>query len=227
MLLGHPSRCEVRAWAEAGATYPIIWERLCAYFGKDLEESTRVAWENLSLDFRGKLSSTQWRQFAANFVTLMRRTPGASENEGLRLLRRQLPAFLGERLEKEKIKREKSGGGLLGIAGLNVYAGEASVYTWLQTVTGQPPARVLCQHGQFWVDSQNDVHRQSILGLNGKKLQDGSTIVVTLRDPPLTVASAISLIGECINVKEMVEEARSLNPHRGREQENTRKNSCG
>ena len=82
-LSGPPSRAEVRGWSEMGATYPIIWGKLCTYFEKDVEESTPSAWENLSLDFKGKLGTAQWRNFSAQFLTLMRRTPGAANHECL------------------------------------------------------------------------------------------------------------------------------------------------
>ena len=61
--LDPPSRAEVRGWSEMGATYPIIWGKLCTYFEKDVEESSRSAWENLSFDFKGKLGYCSVAQF--------------------------------------------------------------------------------------------------------------------------------------------------------------------
>ena len=212
--LDPPTKCEVRSWSEAGVAYSLIWNRLCTYFEKDSEETTRAAWESLALKFQGKLSSAEWRQFAATFTTLMRRCPGASEGEGLRLLRRQLPTFLAEKLELEKSKRGKSGGRTLGVSGLNVYAGEASAHTWVETVTGQAPNKVHRERDHFLVEPRHSTHRQSILDLNGRRLQDGSTVEVWVRDPPVDVAMAIKLVGDWIGMRESVEEAKKLLPHK-------------
>ena len=220
--LDPPTRSEVRAWSEGGSNYSEIWGKLCAYFEKDQEETTRVAWENLTLSFRGKLSSAEWRHFAAQFVVLMRRTPGATENDGLRLLRRQLPTFLAEKLENEKAKRGKSGDKALGIGGLSIFAGDAAAYAWVQTVTGQPPERISREGWMFWVYPQNETQRRLILELNGRKLEDGTTVSICQRDPPMDVGTAIQLVSNWIGMKEMVEEAKSLRPPVSQKSRDTR-----
>ena len=100
-------------------TYLSIWEKICKYFERDCEETSRAAWENLTLSFRGKLSSYEWRAYAAKFLTLMRRTPGATEGEGLRLLRKQLPSFFGKKLK---------------VRGLDAVA-PAAVFSWVDWIS--------------------------------------------------------------------------------------------
>ena len=56
---------------------------------------------------------------------------------------------MAEKLENEKAKRGKSGDKALGIGGLSIFAGDAALYAWVQTVTGQPPQRISRERWMF------------------------------------------------------------------------------
>ena len=188
-------------------TYLSIWEKICKYFERDCEETSRAAWENLTLSFRGKLSSYEWRAYAAKFLTLMRRTPGATEGEGLRLLRKQLPSFLWGKIEAERARRRGTGRSLL-LGGLDLNSTESTIAAWLVPVTGYGASRVWREREFFAVDCCNDSQYSKLLSLNGCGLDNGAVLKVLPRNQDFSVQSAIELVSELIERKERVEEAK-------------------
>ena len=176
-VLDPPSRAELRSMSEMRMSYLAIWAKICNYFERDCEETSRSAWENLSLNFKGKLTSYEWRAYAAKFLTLMRRTPGATEGEGLRLLRKQLPSSFGEKIEGERAKRRGTGRSLL-LGGLDLNVSESTIATWLVSVTGFGASRIWREREFFAVECCNDAQRSKLLSLNGCLLDNGAMLKV-------------------------------------------------
>ena len=212
-VLDPPSRAELRSMSEMGMTYLPIWAKICNYFERDCEETSRSAWENLSLNFKGKLTSYEWRAYAAKFLTLMRRTPGATEGEGLRLLRKQLPSSFGEKIEGERARRRGTGRSLL-LGGLDLNVSESTIATWLVPVTGFGASRIWREKEFFAVECCNDSQRSKLLSLNGCLLDNGGILKVLPKDSDLNVQGAIDLVSELIERRERVEEAKSPSSER-------------
>ena len=215
-VLDPPSREELRGMLEAGASYQKIWEHFCTFFGEDSEETSRAAWEGLQLVYRGKISSSEWRSFSAKFLTHMKRTPGASEGEGLRLLRRQLPNVFGEKLEAERAKRGRSGPRHLLVSGFAPHVTDAQCFAWVSSISGHDPIWVTKECGKFAVECHNQGQVDLLKSLDGQKMADGNVLKVITKDPPLDTKTAIELVSQWILQKERVEEAKKLAP-RGRD----------
>ena len=69
-----------------------------------------------------------------------------------------------------------------------------------------------CFQGERLFPFANIQHhsKQCLLGLHGKTLQDGSPIQVWVKNPALDVPTALSLVGEWVSQREIVEEAKSV-----------------
>ncbi len=119
-------------------TYQAYWAQLVREKERFSGQILRQSIEALTLESRGKISSSKAKEYAANFARLARQIPGLPDEEALRIMVRQVPKFLAEKIQSEVTRRrDRKKVRIWGLLNMGQPMLEALVRQLIQT----PPAR--------------------------------------------------------------------------------------
>ena len=117
-------------------TYQTYWEGLVEEKGRFSGQSLRQALENLVLEIRGKLTLSKCKEYTSKFRSIAQKIYGYTDKEALRLIQRQVPMYLPQKLQKEAGKRR--GGNKVKLSGIYDTT-PAAVHQLLTTSLSVPP----------------------------------------------------------------------------------------
>ena len=175
-------------------SYTEEFAKMDAKFSRDQSIEARRRWEEVVIFNPGKITSREWRDFEANFVSGWQEVQGASGEEARRLLLAKVPNFILKWITEEEERRSLAKPTIR----MNVPGDirlEEEVGLGVQLVLGKKPTSVSkAQGGDFEVVLPDFGDIERMLRINGKFFKGTSTIIKVTRVEEILDVEAIFLL---------------------------------
>ena len=175
-------------------SYTEEFAKMNAKFSRDRSIEARRKWEEVVIYNPGKVTSREWRDFEASFISAWQEVEGATSEEARRLLFTKIPGFILRWVMEEEERRSL----VNPTVRMNVpkeITSEEEVSTSIIVLIGKKPTKVSrTREGDFDIVLPEFGDTEKMLSFNGKCFKNSSTIVKVSRIEKLLDVEEIFLL---------------------------------
>ena len=208
-------------------SYTEEFARMDAKFSRDQSIEARRRWEEVIIFNPGKITSREWRDFEASFITAWQEVEGASGEEARRLLLAKVPTFILKWITEEEERRSLANPTIRMNAPGDIHL-EEEVGLGVQLVIGKKPTKVSkARGGDFEVVLPDFGDIERMLRINGKYFKGTSTLIkVTRVENVLDVEEIFLLVHQKMALRDR-QDLLQANLHYSQARQRTRAVSVG
>ena len=193
--------------ADPRLTYASYWKSLCSEKERFHSQSFKQALESLRLESKGKLTLSRCKEYTANFQRIFSQTPHVSREEAIRLILRQIPFYLAQKLQTEiSKKRDPLKACVSGVHSLSPQAFQDT----LTQALGFSSKWVGIEGENFIVEAFSHDQQRSLLALNGSTVQGHGTLNITPIESGFSVTQCMEFLLSTIQLEEELEDTRRV-----------------
>ena len=194
-------------------TFNEIFAKLQDKYSKDQSFGARKRWEEICLMNPGKITSRDWEDFEANFLTAWHGVKDTTEEEARRMLLQKLPGFITRWITEEEERKILS----KPTVKMNVPGDthEVGVAESVLKLTGKKPTKVSkINEGEYEIIFQDIADCEKLKAFNGKCFKNSQILVkVTQIEPVLTVHEIFLLINHKLTLRDRQDYLQTSSQH--------------
>ena len=174
-------------------TFNEIFAKLQDKYSKDQNIGARKRWDEVCLLNPGKITSREWEDFEANFLTAWKAINDTTEEEARRMLLQKLPGFITRWVTEEEERKML----VRPTVKMNVpgETHEVGVSESVFKLTGKKPTKVTkINEGEYEIIFQEIADCEKLKSLNGKCFKNSPILVKATQIEPILTVHGIFLL---------------------------------
>ena len=194
-------------------SYHEEFAKMNAQFSRDKNIGARKKWEEVFLYNMGKVTSREWRDFEANFISAWHGVEGATGEEARRVLINKLPNFVVKWVTEEEERRNLASPTIK--INVPMEMTEEGVSESVRVLIGNRPTKVSKSRGGEWeVILPDFADVTKMMKYNGKMFKNSTVAVrVSLVENALTVEEIFFLVDQKLTLKDRQDLMQSGSQH--------------
>ena len=196
-------------------SYTEEFAKMNVKFSRDQNIGARRRWEEVFIFNAGKVTSREWRDFEANFISAWQEVEGASPDEARRLLLQKIPNFILKWVTEEEERRTFTNPTIR--MNVPMEMTEEGVSNSIIVRIGKKPTMVKkLPKGEFEIVLPDFADTEKMLSFNGKSFKDSSVIVKVVRvESVLDVEDIFLFVAQKLALRDRQDLLQTVNQHSG------------
>jgi hypothetical protein len=186
-------------------SYKTYWQGLVAQQERFNSGNLRQSLENLKLDSRGKMTFSRCKEYTSNFQRLCDSLSGLSHEEAFRILIRQVPHYLAQKLQTFYSKKRDTF--KVKISGLSTVSAP-DLQNFLASTLTFLPKDIRKEGDVFIVEVSSADHHGKVLSLDRKTIANHGQILVESVCNTIPISECLNFLNTTVETDEELEESR-------------------